>query len=239
MLDHQLSPDGTGRPIIGGYISRRLAYPIRDSPLFREILPPGKDMTPGAEQAAIGRQLLAYAGVRWIVVIRDDPDYVTSNIAQFLARFAEPAPIYENAEMIVYRPAAPPTGIDRFIAPVRGWQEAERSSDSGSRLRWFAQAGTVEAWNFSGAEHAYTLCFDTASYRTPRRLEVLLDDRSLGQWTIDSGRNITIPLTLTPGSHLFIFRSLDPSISPNEIDSRSDDDRQLAIAVANLTMNDR
>jgi len=228
-----------GRPVIGGYVSRRLVYPIRDSPLFRELLPPGQDMTPGVDQGAIGRQILAYAGVRWIVVIRDDPDYVASNTAQFLARFAEPTPIYEDAGMIVYRPAAPPAGIDRFIAPVRGWQEAERSSDSGSHLRWFAQAGTVEAWNFSGAERAYTLRFDTASYRTPRRLEVLLDGRSLGQWTIDGGRNIVIPLALTPGSHLLTFRSLDPSISPNAIDPRSADDRQLALAVANLTLSDR
>ena len=97
----------------------------------------------------------------------------------------------------------------------------------------------MEAWNFSGAERAYTLRFDTASYRTPRRLEVLLDDRSLGQWTIDGGRHITIPLALIPGSHLLTFRSLDPSISPNDIDPRSDDARQLALAVANLTLNDR
>lgn len=157
-----------GRPVIGGYISRRLLYPVRDSPLFREILPPGEDMTPGVEQAAIGRQILAYAGVRWIVIIRDDPDYDPDHIAQFLARFAAPTPLYEDAAMIVYRPAAPPAGIDRFIAPVSGWQEAEHASDIGSRMRWFAEAGTVEAWNFSGADRTYTLRFDTASYRTPR-----------------------------------------------------------------------
>ena len=225
--------------MIGGYVSRRLAYPIRDSPLFRELLPPGADMTPGVDQGAIGRQILAYAGVRWIVVIRDDPDYAESNIAQFLARFAEPTPIYQDAGMIVYRPAAPPAGLDRFIAPVRGWQEAERSSDSGARLRWFAQAGTVEAWNFSGTTRDDTLRFDTASYRTPRQLEVLLDGRSLGQWTIAGGSNIAIPLALTPGSHLLTFRSLDPSISPNDIDPRSADDRQLAIAIANLVLNDQ
>lgn len=228
-----------GRPVIGGYISRRLAYPIRDSPLFRELLPPGEDMTPGVDQAAIRRQILAYAGVRWIVVVRDDPDYEQSTIAQFLARFAEPTPLYEDAGMIVYRPAAPPAGIDRFIAPVRGWQEAEHSSDNGSRMRWLAEAGTVEAWNFSGAEHTYTLRFDTVSYRTPRHLEVLLDGRSLGRWTIDSARDIAIPLTLTPGSHLFTFRSLDPPSTPNDLDPRSQDDRQLAIAIANLTLNNR
>ncbi len=228
-----------GRPVIGGYISRRLLYPVRDSPLFREILPPGEDMTPGVEQAAIGRQILAYAGVRWIVIIRDDPDYDPDHIAQFLARFAAPTPLYEDAAMIVYRPAAPPAGIDRFIAPVSGWQEAEHASDTGSRMRWFAEAGTVEAWNFSGTDRTYTLRFDTASYRTPRRLAIMLDNRSLGQWTIDSARQIAIPLTLSPGSHLFTFRSLDPSLSPNDVDSRSDDDRQLAIAVADLTLNTR
>jgi len=228
-----------GRPVIGGYISRRLVYPIRDSPLFRELLPPGEDMTPGVKQAAIGRQILAYTGVRWIVVIRDDPDYDPSHIAQFLARFAEPTPLYEDAAMVVYRPAAPPSGLDRFIAPVSGWQEAERSSDTGSRMRWFAEAGTVEAWNFSGAERPYTPRFDTASYQTARRLEVLLDNRSLGQWTIDNAQEIAIPLTLAPGSHLFTFRSLDPPISPNDVDPRADDDRQLAIAVANLALNDR
>lgn len=227
-----------GRPVIGGYIARRLVYPIRDSPLFRELLPPGEDMTPGVEQAAIGRQILAYAGVHWIVVIRDDPDLDPDAIAKFVARFAEPTPIYEDAAMIVYRPAPAP-GLDRFIAPVSGWQEVEQASDTSSRMRWFAEAGTVEAWNFSEAARDYTLRFDTASYRTPRRLEVLLDDQLIGQWQFDNAREITIPLVLTPGSHRFTFRSLDPPTRPNSIDPQSLDDRDLAIAVANLVLADR
>jgi len=220
-------------PTIGGYISRRLAYPIRDSPLYRE-LSTDPDITPAVGQGIVGRQILAYAAVRWLVVFRAEAEG-DSGVERFLARFAEPTPLYQDAEMTVYRPL-PPTGIAQFLAPLSGWYPSERAADTGVRFRWLAETGVTEVWSFADASREYTLRFDTFTYQTPRRLEVLLDGRSLGSWQVTGPRTIELPLTLAPGAHRLEFRALDPPTQPSALDPASKDDRALSIAIANLTL---
>ena len=223
-------------PTIGGYISRRLAYPIRESPLYRE-LSSDPDITPAVGQDLVGRQILAYADVRWLVVFRAEAEG-DGGVERFLARFAEPTPLYQDAEMTVYRPL-PPTGIAQFIAPLGGWYPSERAADTGTRFRWLAGTGAAEVWSFAEASRAYTLRFDTFTYQTPRRLEVLLDGQSLGTWQVTGPRAIELPLALAPGAHRLEFRSLDPPTSPRSLDPASKDDRALSIAIANLTLTAR
>lgn len=218
---------------IGGYISRRLAYPIRDSPLYRE-LSTDPDITLAVGQDIVGRQILAYAAVRWLVVFRAEAEG-DSGVERFLARFAEPTPLYQDAEMTVYRPL-PPTGIAQFLAPLSGWYPSERAADTGVRFRWLAETGVTEVWSFADASREYTLRFDTFTYQTPRRLEVLLDGRSLGSWQVTGPRTIELPLTLAPGAHRLEFRALDPPTQPSALDPASKDDRALSIAIANLTL---
>ena len=223
-------------PTIGGYISRRLAYPIRDSPLFRE-LPTDPDIVPTVGQESVGRRILDYAGVRWIVVFRAEAEG-DGGVERFLARFAAPAPLYEDAEMIVYRPL-PPDGPDRFIAPLSGWYPSERAADSGKRFRWLMDTGAAEVWSFAADARDYTLHFETFTYHTPRRLAVTLDGRPLGEWMIDGPRALDLPVTLAPGAHRIEFRSLDPPTRPSALDPASKDDRSLSLAIANLALADR
>jgi hypothetical protein len=224
------------RPTIGGYISRRLAYPIRESPLYRE-LSTDPDITPAVGQDVVGQQILAYAEVRWLVVFRAEAEGDTG-VERFLARFAEPMPLYQDAEMTVYRPL-PPTGLAQFIAPLGGWYPSERAADTGVRFRWLAGTGATEVWSFAEVARDYTLRFDTFTFQTPRRLEVLLDGRALGSWQITGPRAIEVPLTLTTGAHRLEFRSLDPPTQPSALDPANKDDRALSIAIANLTLAGR
>jgi hypothetical protein len=223
-------------PTVGGYISRRLAYPIRDSPLFRE-LPTGDDSVPEAGQDLVGRRILAYADVRWIVVFRPEAEG-DAGVERFLARFAAPTPLYEDAEMIVYRPL-PPAGPDRFISPLSGWHPSERAAETGARFRWLAEVGTTEVWSFADTPRDYTLRFDTFTYQTPRRLAVSLDGQALGEWQVTGPRSLELSLSLTPGAHRLEFRSLDPPTRPNALDPASKDDRALSLAIANLMLADR
>ena len=185
-------------------------------------------------QDIVGRQLLAYADVRWLVVFRADAEGDVG-VERFLARFAEPTPLYQDAEMTVYRPL-PATGIAQFLAPLGGWYPSERAADTGTRFRWLAGTGAAEVWSFAEASREYTLRFDTFTYQTPRRLEVLLDGQSLGTWQVTGPRTIELPLALAPGAHRLEFRSLDPPASPQSLDPTSKDDRALSIAIANLTL---
>jgi hypothetical protein len=223
-------------PTIGGYISRRLAYPIRESPLYRE-LSTDPDITPAVGQDIVGRQILAYADVRWLVVFRAEGEG-DIGVERFLTRFAEPTPLYQDAEMTVYRPL-PPTGIAQFLAPLGGWHPSERAADTGTRFRWLAGTGSMEVWTFAAAPREYTLRFDTFTYQTPRRVEALLDGQSLGIWQVTGPRTIEVPLALAPGAHRLEFRSLDPPTSPATLDPASKDDRALSIAIANLTLAER
>lgn len=225
------------RPVVGGYISRRLAYPIRDSPLYRE-LPTAPDIVPAVAQEDVGRRILAYADVRWIVVFRAEAEGDTG-VDKFLARFAAPTPLYQDAEMVVYRPL-PPSGPDRFLAPLGGWYPSERAADSGTRFRWLgAEVATVEVWTFADSPREYTLRFDTFTYQTPRRLAVSLDGAAIGEWQVGGPQAIAVPVTLGPGSHRLEFRSLDPPTSPRAVNPGSADDRALALAIANLTLAER
>src|SRR5205823_4553950 len=60
------------RPIAGGYLSRPLAYPLRELPPFDDPFAPGQGgdivAAPGPE---VGLRALAFARVRWIVVYLD------------------------------------------------------------------------------------------------------------------------------------------------------------------------
>lgn len=227
-----------GRPIIGGYISRRLYYPVRDAPPFRDLAPVGTDITPSVETATVGRRVLAYAGVRWIVIFRHDAGLDQEDLAHFLALYADPTPLYQDEEVIVYRPL-PGNDLDRFLAPFKGWYPSEVATDSGARFRWFGASASADVWNFTDVARDYTLRFDTSTYRTPRRLEVRLDGQVLGQWEVTNGRHIEIPVRLASGGHLLEFLTLDPPVRPLDLDPAIRDDRSLSFAVANLVLADR
>ena len=225
-------------PVIGGYIARRLGYPIRNLPPQIEIAPPAADIFARAESTEVGRWALRYSGVRWIVVYRDDPDLNEETTAQLLARYAEPTPLYVDERTAVYRPL-PPGGAITYLAAEAGWYEPEPWLPGRGMKRWFGQYSEVTAWNFNPEARDYTLHFSVWSFAHPRQLEVLLDGERLGTWTVGDEQRIAVPMTLTSGPHRVELRSPDAPISPASLGDGSKDGRLLGFGVAEMGLEGR
>lgn len=137
--------------------------------------------------------------------------------------------------MIVYRPKAPiGSAVHLQIGP--GFYELEQLADRSGYIRWFAASGSFTAWHFGPEPGHYALRFDAVSFGGPRRLEVLLDGQSLGQWRVTDTQRFDIPLTLTVGHHAIELRALDPPISPASIGLAAQDTRPLAFAITNARL---
>jgi hypothetical protein len=232
-----------GRPMIGGYLSRPLVYPIQLLPPFRERDYPTEDIV-RSDAAAAGRWTLHFADVHWIVVLHDDPRLDTALLPQFLSRYAEPEPIYADGQMTVYRPR-PPEPISVFVgideeatgSDGSGWYEREKLP-GGGLMRWLNSAGPLTAWNLTSATFEADLRFEAWSFSVPRRVEVSVDGQVVGQFVVAERQAFTVPMTLTPGQHRIVLRSLDPPLAPSAIGQGSDQ-REVAIGVTEVTLQPR
>lgn len=227
------------RPIVGGYISRPLRYPLLDLPPFAETpeAPRKRDITTPASPT-LGRGALAFAGVRWIVVLTSDSKLNRATLPAFLERYAEPAPVYQDEWMTVYRPKPPGDPAFFLLAqPASGWHNQETLPDGRTPMRWFAWSATLDAWSLSDGPtpQAGVLRFDAWSFAQPRRLVVSVDGQDLGQWQIANPARCEIPLALTPGQHRVELRVLDAPLRPAKIGA-GDDSRLLSIGVANVDL---
>jgi hypothetical protein len=226
-----------GRPIIGGYVSRRLHYPIGNLPPYRALRAPGSDIFAGDDFSGIEAWVLRYSGVRWVVVYLDDPQFNPERdrevVPPFVRRAAEPAPLYEDERMVVYRPL-PPGPPAHFVEARTGWYDREPLPGGRGWMRWFATTAAMSAWTFGETPQPYALRFDAWSYHQPRRLEVRVDGRVLGQWRVTSTQRFDIPLTLGMGEHWIELRALDPPVSPLSVGD--DDPRPLAFAISRVEL---
>lgn len=221
-----------GHPIVGGYLSRPLAYPLLDLPPFNAPATTRNDMVPAADTGT-GAWTLRLAGVRWIVVLLDDPKLNRDEIAAFLRDYAAPAPLYTDARMAVYRPKeAGAPGF--FLRPAAGWYQPETLAD-GRRMRWLPWSATLDAWCLSDDAQGGTLRFEAWSFHRPRRLALSVDGRAAGEWLVAEPQTYTVPLTLTPGQHRIEFRTLDAPERPARTVGGGDD-RLIAIGVTDLTL---
>ena len=220
------------RPLVGGYIARPLAYPLRSLPPFRAP-GPVTDIVLDEPAPGVGAWTLAHADVRWIVVLLDHPRLEPRELAGFLQRYAEPEPLWRDERTLVYRPL-PPGDAAHFIEPGRGWYDVEGTPD-GRRTRWFRSAASLTAWHFGREPQAYALRFESWSFGGPRRLEISVDGRSLGQWRVEDTQRFDLPLTLTPGRHQIELRALDPPGSPAP-GNAGGDERPLAFNIWNVEL---
>jgi len=219
-----------GRPIVGGYLSRQLPYPLLtlppfDDPTDRDIVPP-----PAAEVGGWGLRL---AGVRWIVVLLDDPKLNRREIDAFLARYAEPTPLYRDARMAAYRPLAvgPPTF---YLRTDVGWHQPETLVDK-RPMRWLPQEATLDAWSLADSAQTGIFRFEAWSFNQPRRLALRVDGQTVGEWLVAEPRQFAVPLTLSPGQHRIELRSLDPPERPARTIG-GDDTRLVAIGVTGVEL---
>jgi hypothetical protein len=175
--------------------------------------------------------MLHEAGVRWVVVLRELADRATG---EFVARYVDPTPLYEDAQMTVYRPKAPTT--PRFyLRPTTGWHQPEDLPD-GRRMRWLPGSATLDIWSLSDSSQSGTLRFDAWSFNQPRHLAIFVDGQQMGEWLVAEPKRYELPLTLSPGEHTIELRSLDPPERPAQTVG-GDDTRLIAIGVTSVTLD--
>jgi 4-amino-4-deoxy-L-arabinose transferase-like glycosyltransferase len=225
-----------GRPIMGGYVARRLAYPVRALPPFRSIPTQADDIYAiPATASNIGPWVLQWSGVRWVVFFRNDPAFNPQDLATFQERYADGGPIYQDAEVIVFRPRSP-TGAATMIVGGGGWSEREMLGDTQTPLRWFERSAQFNIWHFGEDMGNFALRFDAWSFHQPRRLEVWVDGQRLGEWRVTETQRFDLPLSLANGPHLVELRSLDPPVSPASVGYSGGDTRPLAFAISNVRL---
>ena len=220
-----------GRPIVGGYLSRPLDYPIL-------ALPPFGGPAPGSEtddivamgSDGVGEWVLHRAGVRWVVVLRELADRATG---EFVARYVEPTPLYQDAQLTVYRPKAP--GAPRFyVRPTTEWHQPEDLAD-GRPMRWMPGSATLDTWSLADAPQSGTLRFQAWSFNQPRRLALVVDGQQVGEWLVAAPQHYAVPLTLAPGQHTIELRALDPPERPAQT-AGGEDTRLIAIWVTGVEL---
>ncbi|NWJ47345.1 MAG: hypothetical protein HXX08_15915 [Chloroflexi bacterium] len=229
-------------PIIGGYLSRNIEYPIVDLPPLGKM-PTGSSndiiLNPPSEQE-IGSRALAFAGVHWLSFLLDDPTLTTPWMENFVKLFAVPTPLYQDDKMAVYRP----TQVQDMSKPLfvfdlkGGWHEAENAPDlqPSGKVRWFDKRGGSYVWNLSDRTQSANLEFEIWSFNRPRTLTIRVDNVDIGSWQINEKKKLSIPLTLSAGRHQLEFRSpLEDSQSPADL-GLGNDKRKLSMAVTNLTL---
>ncbi len=221
-----------GQPIVGGYLSRPLAYPLLALPPFANPADSRGDITPPLNTGT-GIWMLHLSGVRWIVVLLNDPKLNREEIAAYLREYAEPTPLYTDERMAVYRPL--PIGTPQFLLrATAGWHQAESLADK-RRMRWLPWSATLDTWSLSDNAQGGTLRFEAWSFNQPRRLVVSVDGQQIGEWLVAEPKVHELPFTLTPGQHTITFRTLDAPERPARTVG-GNDDRLISIGVTDVSL---
>lgn len=227
-----------GHPMIAGYLSRPVNDPLLTLPPFRALV---NHRTPrdivAPDQPALPRQVLAFADVRWVVVDLAHAQREREPLASFLANEVEPTPIYIDSQFAIYRPLPPaPAAASPLAVRVGpGWYEPEPLAGSPDPMRWLERSGTLYAWNLGAVPIAATLRFDAWSFNRARTLEVRVDGRVAGTWTLSERRTIALPVTLGPGRHEIVVRAIEPPTRPVDV-GLGRDPRALAFGVARVSI---
>ena len=228
-------------PIVGGYLSRVVDYPVVDLPPITDMANrDGQDITiVNTTESDLGAKMLQYENVHWIVILLNDPQLDRASLPSFIERYAQPMPIYQDATMEVYRPKAPlePDSPKFFIQTVGGWDDPEPSDLAPThRMRWFERRGGMYAWNISNSSQDVSLKFDVWGFNEARHLTVRVDGNDVGQWVVKDLQHLDIPLTLSPGQHQIELRApVEEPTSPALI-GLGNDQRLLSFGVSNMQL---
>jgi len=244
------------RPIIGGYISRKLLDPYRQNDYvlfdFIQLRKDERDIVP-RKTAEEWRGLLNYANMGYIVLYPDDfartSDQQTAAQNLIDRALEKSGPFYQDDFVRVYQ-----IGPGRLEKPVfvltEGWNEPEIiSRETGQVQRWLEEKEKPEELGARAnivvgpevkLQESYTLQIEAASAFKPRRLQVLLNGVQLQEVMLQPGlNNFAISgLKLKPGDNFLLLRPnlADGYSIPAEINKDSKDNRKLRISVISMNL---
>jgi hypothetical protein len=199
-----------GRPIVGGFLSRRPPYPFAEyTPGVRQLWRLRPEESSVTEPLAVlGPLALRAAGITDVVV---DLDHLpvdrradaAAAVAQVLPGVA---PARTDPTGLVYPVPEGPLRPFAFFGP--GWHREE--GDGTRRWRWMGAEAELVLINPLPEPRAVTLLLRGDSYLHPRIVVFTLDGSPAGSWVIDAaaGRDgLALRLLLAPGEHRLTLRA--------------------------------
>ncbi|HEX5501386.1 MAG TPA: hypothetical protein VFW96_02110 [Thermomicrobiales bacterium] len=234
-----------GRPIVGGYISRKIPYPLLDAvPVVKQLRERGdpdmralSDPDIVAQPPPLGRaaDIFDAFGIRYLVVHKDllTADQTAALLHMVGLALPPAAIIRDDVTMRIYRvPAGDPTGVVAGFGG--GWYDLERRADTGTRFRWTDGDATLSLTLLDPAPRTVHLTATAFGYHQPFTVDVLLNDRVVT--TVAVGLQPTVldlTLPLDHGYNALRFRARARPVRPSDVGGGRDD-RALAIALADV-----
>jgi hypothetical protein len=225
-----------GRPISGGYHSRRYPQPQLSLPALRDLAAGriGGDITaePGGWRAALGT-----IGYRYIIGYKQQPlgpRNLSPGEADAFRALVEQGlgvakPDYEDALLIAYRvpdaPAAPVVGLRE------GWGAVEQIG--GHPWRWLAQEGGLSL--IAPAAGLYRLSWRALPADGLRTLEIRIGDRVVTLPLAASARRYQLLLDLPAGLSQLQLRSIELATSGDAL-KRNSDLRPISVRFADIAL---
>lgn len=233
------------RPIVGGYISRHVPYPLLDSvPVIEQLYVRTdaalKELTEPdiVDQPAFverGVEMLAAYGIRYVVLHRGvvtPPE--TARLDAALTRLLPPSAIvWDDGELRAYRiPDRQSSGVVAGFGS--GWHAMERRDDNGQRFRWTKGDAAMSLTLLDAAPRTARLTATAFSYQRPTTVDVLLDDRTVATLTVGlAPQTIALDLPLDSGYNGLRFRPREAPLRPADL-TGARDNRLLSFALADI-----
>ena len=214
--------------------------------LFR----PTKDILPTPDFATLGRPLLNYWNIRYIVIWKEallDPKGLEANRQLVRTALGSVKPTYEDSRMEAYAvPDGPPLPADKRVVPDIGGGWSSSEADSNGLFRWADPqadvSGEIYLTNLSDQPARVTLHYKLFSFvpagkTAPRTVRVAIDDYQAASYDFGpSGdlKDLSLELTVPPGFHVLTFATPQPAqpANPNPVV----DARTLTFGLKDLTL---
>jgi hypothetical protein len=225
-----------GRPISGGYHSRRYPQPQLGLPVLRDLMAGhvGGDI---AAEPGGWRSALSTLGFRYIIGYKQQPlgpRNLSPSDAEDFRELVDQGlgvaqPDYEDAFLIAYRvPDAPMTPVIGFRD---GWGALEQ--DAGRSQRWLAQSGQLSL--VAPVAGLYKITWTALPAGGPRTLEAQLGERVFHVPLAAVSQRYQLLLDLPAGASQLQLRSIEPATTGDAL-AHNGDLRPISVRFADMTL---
>jgi hypothetical protein len=229
------------KPILGGYLSRRITdpYATEQSPfyIFRRLQTQQDIFEPGVNDANL--QVLNFYHIRYITVNRKEYKRIygedPAQLLDFLeSMLGETSHIYTDSNSEVYRvPMLPPQAKQPFMVVGNGWHQPE---DQNPPKRWLGDLATVNIYAFSSSPAS--LSFEASPFGGAKRVRLTLNQQPLGEIELTEAHwtDFSIKLPLKTGQNILQIDPIEPAVAPAKLNPDSKDTRPLTIALRQVKL---
>lgn len=234
-----------GRPITGGYISRKIPYPLFDSvPVIRqlreradndlrELASPDIVIQPPVLSRTI--DILNAYDLRYVLIHKDQlrPWEAADLLAATSRALPDNLIVLDDASVRVYQiPQRAARGT--AVGFGGGWYSPEQRAGTAEWFRWTRGAAILSITRFGAAPRPVELRAFVFAYGRPIALDVLLDGKLASTITVPvGGVTIAVPTTLSHGYNGVELRAREPALRPVDL-TGARDNRSLSFGVSAL-----